>query len=413
MIKKLKDRIQKYMRRDRFKEYRDRNFFAVLEMSREIKKKIQTLDSGSCELGKPLSPFLLYHAPRIARYRLCKERLDANMVYVYIFFAFCIATPAIFSDDFLASFTDSFHGVVFLLLVVNTFLIIFAVSSFVKLFPNNISGPFFLGIVICSLSSVFLIFISNQVGDFFIQFIISTLGLSFGVVAVMLLLIPITALIGVGVKKIANLWFSVREPETVIIDELLETLAILELGERIWLQFSKKNLICRHLENVALCVEIRMTRRAKTRDVVSSFAYSQSNEEIAAAIREKKRWILTPKQDTYQHLQSNLSRLFSQALSGDWDSMSRSQPVEIDKTKLMERLFGHFQTLVIGAIPLGMLRVVTPYIVVLQDESVQGIARLIFISWALWQIMKIFDPIINEDVSQFVDTVKNILAWRR
>lgn len=95
---------------------------------------------------------------------------------------------------------------------------------------------------------------------------------------------------------------------------------------------TKSELVPR-IEDVAVSIE-RVPSGMPTADAATASWLNNEMAQIACAVRSLKKWVLTPKTDTYAELYGRLANLLGSIVAGDWDSMPREVPRKVSRTKL-------------------------------------------------------------------------------
>lgn len=111
--------------------------------------------------------------------------------------------------------------------------------------------------------------------------------------------------------------------DAIIINEFLRALSHMENINNRLIGTGFKNNVISHIETAAGCVETYLPQRLRTGNKVTDSWADVASAEIAAGMRELIKWMITPKQDTIEHLKNRLTSYFIFASRGDWDSFPR------------------------------------------------------------------------------------------
>lgn len=148
----------------------------------------------------------------------------------------------------------------------------------------------------------------------------------------------------------------------------------------------REKLALTFLEEAAKYAETYIPFRLRSKDANTDAWFKNSMSQVAASIRDKKKWILTPKQDTYNIFIANITSSIICIVNGNWDALERMQIVNVGHSLSTRSFFSllHrvFRTLVIAILPLLGLIVflLTPF-----ADAVSGTMRdTIAILVSLW-----------------------------
>jgi hypothetical protein len=115
-------------------------------------------------------------------------------------------------------------------------------------------------------------------------------------------------------------------PVATLVDELMSMLNELERKRGSDLtQFATKVSLVRRMERAAAAVE-RTEVLLRSGDPWTESWFAERTSQIASGIRSLKRWVLTPKHDTLEHLKARIAQLLEMAIAGDWGAMTTVAP---------------------------------------------------------------------------------------
>jgi hypothetical protein len=88
------------------------------------------------------------------------------------------------------------------------------------------------------------------------------------------------------------------------------------------------------LEKVAVCLQHNLCRQCQSGDAVIDMWVQNATARKAAALRELKKWVLTPKSDTRNQFIARIAANLSQVTSGNWDALELMEPGKISRLQL-------------------------------------------------------------------------------
>ncbi len=144
---------------------------------------------------------------------------------------------------------------------------------------------------------------ANHQSFIFVILLANILSLAYAVIAVFFVCTPILTLAQIVIKrlKFSNL------SDAVIVDGLIDMLSTVEKSPHSWTDLKFKKKLLSQLEEVAYAIQIYLPRQLRTSDPSNDKWCDDTFKQIAAVLRAQKKWILTPKQDTYEHFLESIS----------------------------------------------------------------------------------------------------------
>jgi len=189
-------------------------------------------------------------------------------------------------------------------------------------------------------------------------------------------------------------------PEAIIVFNLLLVMRRLDQGS-LKSFFSKPMLVTR-LEYAALFIEKYIYKILKTSDDGTNLWIMERTRQIADGIREKKKWVYTPKPDTAQKLAESLADFLICFLCNEWDSLERVEITKASQKKMnwVMQSYTTAQNLTFGLLPLGVLLFLqkTDLVAIPISDSIIGIAVIWAIVSLLW-----LDPSAKDKISALTD----------
>lgn len=200
-------------------------------------------------------------------------------------------------------------------------------------------------------------------------------------------------------------------PLATMIYQLIKALRSIEQSKQrstIDLHARRKQLAA--IEIASRCLESFLPEQLRCGDIVTDAWLKEVMQEAANALREKKRWILTPKADTYGYLTRSLADMLLCVIGGDWDRLERIKYAQLAHPYLWRtRLFRTISLIVEATLPL----LIGIGVVVFHPLSnlfpipgyIDGYLIIGPLFWGIITIVEALDPNFNDKI----DTLKNVL----
>jgi hypothetical protein len=151
-----------------------------------------------------------------------------------------------------------------------------------------------------------------------------------------------------------------------------------------------------------LYIEKYLYRLLKTADEETNKWILERTRQIAAGIRDKKKWVYTPKPDTAPQLAQGLADFLIHFLRNEWDLLERLElPKVSQKVSWVRRASATAQSIVFGLLPISVLFVLQKanMLSLRFSDSLFGIAILWAIISLLW-----LDPAAKDKIGALKDT---------
>jgi hypothetical protein len=153
------------------------------------------------------------------------------------------------------------------------------------------------------------------------------------------------------------------------------------------------------LEYAADEIENHLPKRLKTQNVKINAWFRMRCKEIAYALREKKKWILTPKPDTSEFFVRSLADFLIHFMQNEWDFLERMEvPQKSIKERIISQLWRILRVLVIGLLPIAILLWLQSEHLLTIDANEIGIA----VVWAIVNLLWI-DPSAKDKITAVKD----------
>ncbi|MDQ2809623.1 MAG: hypothetical protein M3Z04_22340 [Chloroflexota bacterium] len=140
-----------------------------------------------------------------------------------------------------------------------------------------------------------------------------------------------------------------------------------------------------------------------TQDLATDLWFRDVTTQIAAAWREKKKWILTPKIDTDAYLCDILAANVMCIIQGEWDALERQSPEAIPTSEVWRvRIVGAIRTLFLAFAPLGVLGFVQATSLA-PVGTLRDTAVVVAIIWAMVTLVLAFDSRFSDKITALKD----------
>ena len=126
-----------------------------------------------------------------------------------------------------------------------------------------------------------------------------------------------------------------------------------------WIEVKYKKDQLSKIEKAAKCIETFLPRNLRSGDIITDTWLRETSMLVAAALREKKMWILTPKKDTYDNFVKSIASTITCIVIGNWDALEKMEKekfLELEKASRSKRwrlrMIRLFRTVFVAIIPL-------------------------------------------------------------
>src|SRR5205085_202832 len=142
---------------------------------------------------------------------------------------------------------------------------------------------------------------------------------------------------------------------------LLKMLVMQENYEGKDSQTTKTSLEYKHiqlllLEETAQCIDYFLPHQLRSLDIETEAWFTKKAKRIATALRQKKRWILTPRTGTSINFAKSIVTTLSYISNGNWNSLEQIEPKMVPNPKLWksgaELLVKVFRTALLAVAPI-------------------------------------------------------------
>ena len=194
-------------------------------------------------------------------------------------------------------------------------------------------------------------------------------------------------------------FFFDKTPESIIVFNILFVLHKLDEGSL--KSFYSKPMFVTRLEYAALYMEKYIYKVLKTSDEETNQWIMERTRQIASGIRDKKKWVYTPKPDTAQYLAESLADFLIHFLRNEWDSLERVETPKVpQKRSWIMQSAAIARSLIFGLLPISILLLFqeTSIVPVPFSDSMIGIAVIWAIVSLLW-----LDPSAKDKIGALKD----------
>jgi hypothetical protein len=199
-------------------------------------------------------------------------------------------------------------------------------------------------------------------------------------------------------------------PDAVIVNELVTILQEVEQNPDQWIDLKARRGWMARLEIVADRMEQDIPRQLRSGDAATDEWMRKTARQIAAALRAKKKWLLTPKADTRQHFVRAMARNLVHAAMGDWDSFEKAE-LQAPMLSWPARVANLAATLLKSAFPLLALlviqRVYPAFNALVGDYALSGA-----ILWFVVSLLASLDPQYKDKLAGAGEALK-LLSGKR
>ena len=195
-------------------------------------------------------------------------------------------------------------------------------------------------------------------------------------------------------------------PDALFIHILMLILLNLQWGDKYWNELKFKKSIISYLEDSAKLIQFHLSRQLTSGDSYIDLWASQTTTRIAFALRNLKKWIITPKLDTREYFIMKIVDIFTNAVLGNWDAIEQ-QSLEMVYTPspLIYRIGAFFHTLFIALTP-ALIFIFVQLTPLKLNSSIKEYIILGTIIWACLTIIAALDPLFSEKISAIKDITK-------
>jgi hypothetical protein len=209
------------------------------------------------------------------------------------------------------------------------------------------------------------------------------------------------------IDSLLNFLFSIfgydKIPESIVAHNILMILDAIEQHPELLSNLNSKRMLITRLDYIATAINTDVPNLLKTKNVDFNNSAKLISQEIANSIKDKKFWVLTPKDDTSQYLANYLSDFLFHFVNGDWDSLKRVNAPEITLT---ERWTKRYLPILKPIFLLGLPLVAYFWLQnsIFSSEPWMGTVTGYLIVWVIINFVSLLDPSAKEKIGALTDT---------
>jgi hypothetical protein len=219
-----------------------------------------------------------------------------------------------------------------------------------------------------------------------------------------LLITPTWILLWGQMSYVVELLLNRQSIESKIMVRLLNILVNTERYPQRWMNARFRAGAVLELENTANLIEKALPKTLRVREAATQEWAEQRFGEIAFAVRELEKWVMTPRQDTLGELQLQVAQRIVCIAVGNWDGLGRTPVGRVARAVRVARLKGYLSTMLLAATPFLILLVIQQSSLALSDQFRQfAVAGALL--WAAITLLQIFDPMLRDRIAILKDIV--------
>lgn len=124
-------------------------------------------------------------------------------------------------------------------------------------------------------------------------------------------------------------------PDTLAIERCLNLRLKLHMESQRWHELRWRREISLQIEAIAQSINGCGTALRRIGDETSAVWAESRMARIATSIRDKKKWLVTPRPDTFEELSNAVGQLLVALLNSDWDSLPEMESPSLSKRDLL------------------------------------------------------------------------------
>jgi ABC-type multidrug transport system fused ATPase/permease subunit len=240
--------------------------------------------------------------------------------------------------------------------------------------------------------------------------LLGIVGLLLGIIGIPILFITfyITSLIKRLYKQITEKRYTL----SVIVSNLITILISTEkeLGGSMSMRYKRMQVL--KLEDTAKCIERSLPQWFYTGNAVTDTWMEERFKQVAASLREKEKWLFTPKEDTHENFKHTIASTLIYFVDGNWDALERIEPEKLTRPQLRTLLttfiMNALKTILLAAIP------IIGFILFQQTQfkltgPTYGTAQTILSIYALTAVISALDPNFSTKVTN-VKAISDLIS---
>jgi hypothetical protein len=201
----------------------------------------------------------------------------------------------------------------------------------------------------------------------------------------------------------------INYPIATLMDCLISILAKEEGYPDKWSQIEYKQSLLVDLERSAVCFERYLLDKlfdGVDKDLVVDSWMRSTMQEVAAALRQKKTWILTPQRDTCDYFFSSIAATLCCVIEGNWHELEKAKPEKSSRTNLWRtRLINSLRVVFSAALPIALF-LLFQYAFGGFNEPIRDYVAVVAFGWGLIVVIASISP----NFGIYVSAVKDIVG---
>jgi hypothetical protein len=170
------------------------------------------------------------------------------------------------------------------------------------------------------------------------------------------LLIGISILFFMLLRELTDNYILRKKPLDGFVYYLLSALSLLEEGKAAWKLLSNRKRLLFYIEKAAECAEFYLPLYLRSGDSATHLWLKDRMNQVANALREKKKWVLTPKVDTPDYLLKSILIDLTAIAEDNWDALEFLKSEEkIVRHRWLQTIYTSFlkvlKVIFVGAVP--------------------------------------------------------------
>jgi len=194
--------------------------------------------------------------------------------------------------------------------------------------------------------------------------------------------------------------FKRKNPVAFFMERVLLVAESIAFDESAWHRVDGKALLMKRLEEAARIVEKDFPDTLRSADFSTDALLKTRFDQIAAALREKKLWIATPKSDTRERLRDWLAHTLESAIEGDWDSLELAERAGRPSRSLREVAISSVRGVFTALGPVAIYWAAKRWDLLPHEDWTQYLGVGVVV-WAIFAILFAMDPQLGERIEAF------------
>lgn len=210
-------------------------------------------------------------------------------------------------------------------------------------------------------------------------------------------------LLSQGMRYIQERLYRAKYPLSVIVVNLLYAATELKLRSTKTTSLKDRQRLMWRLEKVAVAIQVDLPKQLRSGDLSTDSWTEEAFHRIATDIRNKKRYILIPSDESWDALSIELFSAFNHWLIGDWREIEGADIPEVTRATRTSVIVRAMRTVIVGILPgimLVIFRGMYPQLLPI-GSFVSDILTIGIILWLVVSIADLIDPTFKERLSAF------------